>query len=61
MVVFGWCFKLVKDEICDNFMWMFVKDEEFYLGVIGYENMVILEINIVLLFGYDLLFFGEKG
>ncbi len=33
----------------------------FTLGIIGYENTVIPEINISLISGHDMLYLGEKG
>jgi len=40
---------------------MLAGDEEFFPGIVGYDDTVIPEINVALLAGHDLLFLGEKG
>ncbi len=57
----GWTSKPIKQEIRDNFLRMLRDGEELFLGIIGYENTVIPEINLALIAGHDLLFLGEKG
>jgi magnesium chelatase subunit I len=57
----GWASKTVKQEIRDNFLAMLAGGEELFLGIVGYENTVIPEINLALIAGHDMLFLGEKG
>ena len=57
----GWHSQRVKREIYDNFMRMLGQDEEFFPGIIGYEDTVIPEINLGLIAQHDILFLGEKG
>ena len=57
----GWVSKTVKQEIRDNFLTMLRRGDEFFPGIIGYDNTVIPEINLALIAGHDLLFLGEKG
>ena len=57
----GWVSKPIKREIHDNFMRMLCQGEELFPGIIGYDDTVIPEINIGLIAGHDLLFWGRRA
>src|SRR5262245_1085758 len=57
----GWTRKSVKQELRDNLIAQFRRDERFLPGIVGYDETVIPQIENAILSGQDVIFLGERG
>ncbi|MDP9381731.1 MAG: sigma 54-interacting transcriptional regulator [Chloroflexota bacterium] len=57
----GYTVQPVKEEMRQNLIRMIRRGEDFFPGIVGYEDTVIPQVENAILSGQDIIFLGERG
>ncbi len=57
----GWQTKSVKQELRDNLIARLQRNEPIFLGIVGYDESVVPQVENAILSGQDIVFLGERG